>query len=312
MTDSSQRADAGPWPDLPLAEWAGTCSALHLWTQIIGKIRLAHAPMINHWWQVPLYVTCRGLTTSPIAYDARSFDIAFDFIDHRLTIRTSEGATETIPLGSGTVADFYAEVMGKLRRLGLETRIWTMPVEIPDAVPFDQDRTHRPYDPEYAHRFWRILLQAGRVCTLFRSRFIGKVSPVHFFWGSFDLAVTRFSGRAAPAPKSRPPNLGDWVMQEAYSHEVSSCGFWPGNGGFGQPAFYSYAYPEPPEFSAASIRPGAAFYSQNLGQFILPYQAVCVAPSPDDALMEFLQSTYGAAADLAQWDRAGLERAEPG
>jgi hypothetical protein len=298
------------WPDLPLAEWADTCATLHLWTQVVGKIRLAHAPLINHWWQVPLYVSSRGLTTSAIAYGARSFQLDFDFLAHNLIIQTSDGATAKIALAPRTVADFYAEVMSRLRELGLETRIWTMPVEIADAIPFDQDRDHASYDPEYAQRFWRILVQADRVCTLFRSRFLGKVSPVHFFWGSFDLAVSRFSGRAAPTLTSNSPNLGAWVMQEAYSHEVSSCGFWPGNGGFGQAAFYSYAYPEPPGFSEAPVRPDAAQYDPDLGQFILPYDAVRKASSPDNDLLDFLQTTYGAAADLAHWDRAALERAE--
>jgi len=306
MTGDTQATD---WPDLPLSEWADTCATLHLWTQVVGKIRLAHAPMINHWWQVPLYVTSRGLTTSPIPYDARSFQIDFDFIDHRLEIRASDGAVATIPLVARSVADFHAELMARLRELGLETRIWTMPVEIPDAIPFEQDRDHASYDPEYAHRFWRILVQADRVCTRFRSAFLGKVSPVHFFWGSFDLAVTRFSGRPAPPVNSESPQLGVWVMREAYSHEVSSCGFWPGNGGFGEAAFYSYAYPEPPGFADAAIGPAAASYNKELGQFILPYDAVRRAPSPDECLMEFLRGTYAAAADLGQWDRAALERA---
>ena len=296
------------WPDLPLSEWMNTCATLHLWTQIVGKIRAVHAPMINHWWQVPLYVTSRGLTTSPIPHHTGYFQIDFDFIDHRLKILTSDGAIETISLLHHTVADFYAEVMGRLHGLGLQTKIWTMPVEIAEAIPFEQDRKHASYDPDYAHRFWSILVQADRICTRFRSSFLGKVSPVHFFWGSFDLAVTRFSGRPAPPLTTNSPQLGAWVMREAYSHEVSSCGFWPGNGGFGQPAFYSYAYPEPPGFARAPIRPGAAFYSQDLRQFILPYEAVSRAASPDDQVMQFLQSTYDAAADLANWDRAALER----
>jgi len=300
---------ANEWPDLPLAEWEDTCATLQLWTQVVGKIRLAHAPLINHWWQVPLYVTSRGLTTSPIPYGSRSFQIDFDFCGHRLLIQTSDGAMEEIPLVPRSVADFYAEVMGRLRGLRLETNIWTMPVEIPDAVPFDQDHEHASYDAVYAQRFWRSLVQADRLCTLFRSRFLGKVSPVHFFWGSFDLAVTRFSGRPAPPLNSDSPHLGRWVMQEAYSHEVSSCGFWPGNGGFGKAAFYSYAYPEPSEFGAAPIRPDGAYYDKDLGQFILPYDAVRRAPSPDDAVMDFLQSSYDAAADLGHWDRTALERA---
>ena len=296
------------WPDLPFADWADTCATLHLWTQMVGKIRLAHAPLINHWWQVPLYVTSRGLTTSPMTYGPRSFQIDFDFIDHQLLIQTSDGATDRIALAPRTVADFYAEVMSRLRALGLETRIWTMPVEIPDAIPFDQDLEHRSYDADFAQRFWRSLVQADRLCTQFRSRFLGKVSPVHFFWGSFDLAVSRFSGSLAPPLTSNSPNLGAWVMQEAYSHAVISAGFWPGNGGFGKAAFYSYAYPEPSGFADAPVRPDGAYYDQGLGQFILPYDAVRQAPSPDDQVMQFLQSTYSAAADLAHWDRANLER----
>ncbi len=303
------QSSATDWPELRLEDWADTCATLHLWTQVVGKIRLAHAPMINHWWQVPLYVTCRGLTTSPIPHDAKRFQLDFDFIDHRLTVQTSNGEMETVPLHPRTVADFYTEVMGRLRGLGLETRIWTMPVEIENAIPFDRDSEHGSYDAEYAHRFWRVLLQADRICTEFRSRFLGKVSPVHFFWGSFDLAVTRFSGRSAPRLASHSPHLSEWVMQEAYSHEVSSCGFWPGNGGFGQAAFYCYAYPAPSGFAGAAIRPDAAFYSEDLGQFILPYDAVRQAPSPDNQLTDFLQSTYAAAADMAHWDRAALERA---
>ena len=297
------------WPDLPLAEWADTCTTLHLWTQVVGKIRLAHAPMINHWWQVPLYVTCRGLTTSPIPYGGESFQIDFDFIDHTLILQTSRGEIETIALGPRTVADFHEEVMGRLRGLGLETRIWTMPVEIPDAIPFEKDRVHASYDSDYVHRFWRILVQVDRLLTRFRSQFLGKVSPVHFFWGSFDMAVTRFSGRAAPRLVSKSPNLGAWVMEEAYSHEVSSCGFWPGNGGFGKAAFYSYAYPEPPDFASAPMSLDATYYDRSLGQFILPYDAIRQAKSPDDDLMHYLRSTYEAASTLGQWDRAALERA---
>jgi hypothetical protein len=308
MERRSSPSTAADWPDLPLEDWADTCATLHLWTQVVGKIRLAHAPMINHWWQVPLYVTCRGLTTSPIPYGARCFQIDFDFIDHCLKIHTSPGETETILLARQTVADFYTEVMGRLRGLGLETRIWTMPVEIEDAIPFDRDRDHASYDPDYANRFWRILLQVHRVFTLFRSRFLGKVSPVHFFWGSFDLAVTRFSGRVAPRLTSASPNLGAWVMQEAYSHEVSSCGFWAGNGGFGKAAFFSYAYPEPPGFAEAPAGPDRTYYDHDLGQFILPYDALRQAQSPDDTLMEYLTGTYAAAADLGRWDRAMLER----
>jgi hypothetical protein len=304
----ASEAQVTDWPSLPLSEWADTCATLHLWTQVVGKIRLAHAPMMNHWWQVPLYVTSRGLTTSPIAYGNRSFQVNFDFIDHRLLIQTSDGAIETIQLIPRSVADFYGEVMGRLHGLGLQTRIWTMPVEIEDAVAFESDHQHASYDAEYAQRFWRVLLQVDRVCTRFRSGFLGKVSPVHFFWGSFDLAVTRFSGRSAPSLSSKSPHLGEWVMREAYSHEVSSCGFWPGNGGYGEAAFYSYAYPEPEGLGAVAVRPAAAAYNADLGQFILPYDAVRLAPSPDDDLLQFLGSTYDAAADLAQWDRSALER----
>jgi hypothetical protein len=296
------------WPALPLAEWEDTCATLHLWTQIVGKIRLAHTPIVNHWWNVPLYLTSRGLTTSPIPYGARGFQIDFDFIAHRLEIKTSDGKVETILLQPRSVADFHAEVMGRLRVLGFETPIWTMPVEIENAIPFDRDEEHASYDAEYVNRFWRVLVQAGRVFNLFRSRFVGKVSPVHFFWGSFDLAVSRFSGRSAPALTSASPNLGAWVMREAYSHEVSSCGFWPGNGGFGQAAFYSYAYPEPAGFGQARVVPGATYYDEGLGQFILPYDAVRQARSPDDDLAAYLQSTYEAEADLAHWDRSALER----
>ncbi len=312
MEHSPGKSSAADWPDLPLEDWADTCATLHLWTQVVGKIRLAHAAMINHWWQVPLYVTCRGLTTSPIPYGVQHFQIDFDFIDHCLKIQTSKGELETIALVPRTVADFYTEVMSRLGALGLATRIWTMPVEIENAIPFEQDSEHGSYDPDYANRFWRALLQADRVFTQFRSPFLGKVSPVHFFWGSFDLAVTRFSGRLAPKLNSHSPNLGAWVMQEAYSHEVSSCGFWPGNGGFGRPAFYSYAYPEPPGFADAPTRPDQTYYDQELGQLIVSYDVVRQSQSPDDALLDYLNSTYAAAADLGHWDRAALERKKDG
>ncbi len=308
MTAPAAASDPAAWPALPLDAWADTCATLHLWTQIIGKIRLAHAPLINHWWQVPLYVTARGLSTSLVPYGSRSFQIDFDFCAQELVIRASDGALDTMPLRPRSVADFYTEVMGRLSALGLETHIWAMPSEIDDAIPFDQDTKHAQYDADYAHRFWRVLVQVDRLLFQFRARFVGKVSPVHFFWGSFDMAVTRFSGRTAPKLTSKSPNLGDWVMQEAYSHEVSSCGFWPGNGGFGQAAFYAYAYPEPEGFGAVKIAPAAAYYDQALGQFILPYDAVRTAASPDDAVLDFLQATYAAAADLGHWDRAALER----
>jgi hypothetical protein len=294
---------ATAWPSLPLEEWRDTYATLHMWTQVIGKIRLAQAPLINHWWEVPLYVTCRGLTSSPIPFGTRTFQIDFDFIDHRVTIQTSDGASESFPLQPMSVAAFYAMIMVRMQGLGLPVRIWTTPVEIPNPIPFENDQQHASYVPDQAHRFWRILVQADRLFTAFRARFVGKVSPVHFFWGSFDLAVTRFSGHPAP---SKP--TADRITREAYSHECSSCGFWPGGDGVGQPAFYSYAYPEPDAFPSASVRTGAAFYHRELGQFILPYDAVREATSPDETLLAFLQSTYEAAATLANWDRPALER----
>ena len=301
-------ANPETWPELPLAAWRDTRDTLHMWTQIVGKIRLAQAPPINHWWQVPLYVTARGLTTSPIPYGERVFEIGFDLIGHRLTIATSDGAVDGFPLRPLAVADFYREIMACSRALGLDIRIWTTPVEIPDPVPFEKDHAHAAYDPDFANRFWRVLVQADRVLTAFRGRFLGKASPVHFFWGSFDLAATRFSGRAAP-PHPGAPGVADRVTREAYSHEVSSCGFWPGGAGMEEPVFYSYAYPQPEGFAEAPVRPAAARYSREFGEFILPYDAVREAADPDAALLEFLQSTYDAAADLARWDRAALERA---
>jgi hypothetical protein len=291
------------WPDLPLRDWQDTYATLHMWTQVIGKIRLARAPLINHWWQVPLYVTCGGLTTSPIPYDTRTFQIDFDFIDHRLLLLTSDGTSESLPLQPMSVADFYQAVMDRMRSLGLPVRIWSMPQEIPSPILFETDRQHASYDADHAARFWRILLQVDRVFTQFRSRFIGKVSPVHFFWGSFDLAMTRFSGRAAPSKSTADP-----VTREAYSHEVSSCGFWPGGDSVEEPAFYCYAYPEPSGFSATPVRPAAAFYHRDLGQFILPYEGVRQSKDPDQTLLEFLQSTYEGAANLGNWDRGSLER----
>jgi hypothetical protein len=295
------------WPALPYADWQDSCATLHLWTQIVGKIRLALAPPVNHWWQVPLYLTSRGLTTSPMPYGGRTFQIDFDFIDHILRIATSDGRRESLALVPRSVADFHKEVMGRLRALGLDVRIWPVPVEIADPIPFEQDQIHASYDPVQVNRFWRALAQIDQVFAVFRSRFVGKASPVHFFWGSFDHAVTRFSGRRAPPPPSNP-QIPDTINREAYSHEVSSCGFWPGNGGFGQAAFYSYAYPQPAGFGEAPVQPSSAFYSKEIGEFILPYDAVRQAASPRDTLLEFLQSTYAAAADLAKWDRAALER----
>jgi Family of unknown function (DUF5996) len=297
------------WPDLPLAAWSDTCDTLHLWTQIVGKVRTATMPLINHWWNVTLTVTARGLAAPAMPHAGGTFDIIFDFANHRLVIETSDCRVESFALKPMAVADFYAECMQRLRRLDIDVHIWTMPVEIEDAVPFDQDRKHAQYDAAYAQKFWRALLQVDRVMNEFRARFVGKASPVHFFWGSFDLAVSRFSGRTAPPPKGVTPNVGSWVMAEAYSHEVSSCGFWPGNGGYGRAAFYVYAYPEPTGYGDTRLRTAEAFYDKNLGQFILPYDAVRQACDPDALLLGFLQETYEAAADLAKWDRQALERA---
>jgi hypothetical protein len=308
MTATSPRDHDQSWPSLPFTEWQDTYATLHRWTQIVGKIRLAHAPPVNHWWQVPLYVTCRGLTTSSIPYGARSFQIDFDFIEHRLTIGTTDGATDSFPLRPMSVAAFHRELIGRLGALGLEVKIWTMPVEIANPVAFEKDHAHAAYDGAYAHRFWRILVQVDRIFTQFRARFVGKVSPVHFFWGSFDLAVTRFSGRAA-SPHPGAPNVADRVTREAYCNEVSSCGFWPGGAGMEQPVFYSYAYPAPPGFAEAPVEPSAAFYSRDFGEFLLPYDEVRRAAAPDTMLLDFLESTYRAAATLGKWDRAALERA---
>ena len=296
-----------PWPALPLAEWKDTYSTLHMWTQIVGKIRLALTPLVNHWWNVPLYVAPRGLSTSAIPYNDRFFQITFDFISHLLLIETTDGSTKTIALRSRSVAEFYQEMMAALKSLEMPVTIWTTPVEVADRTPFEKDQKHSTYDPEYAQRVWRILAQTSRVLTEFRSRFIGKVSPIHFFWGAFDLAVTRFSGRTAP---SHPgvPNCGLFVMVEAYSHEVSSCGFWPGGGLINEPAFYAYAYPEPQGFKEYPIQPPEAFYHREISEFLLPYNVVRSAKSPDEVLLSFLQSTYEAEAMCAKWDRAGLER----
>ncbi len=296
------------WPTLPLPEWQDTYASLHLRTQIVGKIRLAQTPWTNHSWHVPLYLTARGLTTSPMAYGFRSFEIAFDFVAHMLDIRTSDGAGRSLPMRPQTVADFHAELMQTLRDLGLEVRIHEMPNEIEDPIPFASDRVHRAYDREFVARFWRILVQCDRVMKVFRARFLGKCSPVHFFWGSFDLAVTRFSGRTAPEHPGGVPHLPDWVVREAYSHEVSSCGFWPGGGPEPRPLFYSYAYPEPDGFKDVQVRPAAAFYSADLREFVLPYDDVRTGDDPDARLLDFFESTYAAAADAAHWDRGALER----
>ena len=297
------------WPDLPHAAWRDTRDTLHLWTQVVGKIRLPRrTPWLNHSWHVALYVTARGLTTSPIPNGARTFEIDFDFIEHVLWIRTSDGHYRQVMLRPMAVAEFYAETMAALAQLGIDVAIRTMPCEIADCIAFDRDTVHAAYDAEYANRFWRVLVSAQRVLAHFRTGFLGKVSPVHFFWGSFDLAVTRFSGRAAPRHPGGVPHLPDAVAREAYSHEVSSAGFWPGGGGpIEYPAFYSYAYPAPAGFAAAKVKPEAAIFSRELGEFILPYDAVRNARDGDATLMEFLQSTYVAAADSGKWDRAALE-----
>jgi hypothetical protein len=299
------------WPALPLSEWQDTYATLHMWTQIVGKLRLAQSPWVNHSWHIALYVTARGLTTSPIPYGTRIFQVDFDFIAHQLLIQTSDGTGRTIALQPRSVAAFYEAIMQALRELDLQVHIHARPNEVDPAIPFPEDRTHAAYDPEYAQRFWRVLVQSDRVLKAFRARFIGKCSPVHFFWGSFDLAVTRFSGRPAPRHPGGVPNFPDWIAREAYSHEVSSCGFWPGGGPVPEPVYYAYAYPEPAGFAAASVEPTGASYSAALREFILPYDAVRSARSPDDALLTFLESTYEAAADLGGWDRAALERPLP-
>lgn len=304
----SQAPTFEAWPPLPLTAWQDTYAALHLWFQIVGKIRLSRSPWVNHSWHVTLYVTAHGLTTGLIFHGDRAFQIAFDFLGHRLVVRTSDGASGGMALERQSVAAFYGRLMEELRGLGLEVTIQATPNEVVDATPFEQDNEARPYDPEHATRFWRILVQTDRIFNRFRARFVGKCSPVHFFWGAPDLAVTRFSGRRAPEHPGGIPNLPDWVTREAYSHELSSCGFWPGGGPVPYPAFYAYAYPEPAGFAEAGVRPGDAFYSTELGEFVLPYETVRQAASPDETLLEFLQTTYESAAVLAQWDRATLER----
>jgi hypothetical protein len=311
MSATSNRtslSSANNWPALAFDEWKDTCETLQLWTQVVGKVRLKLAPMVNHWWQVTLYVTARGLTTSAMPYGDRFVQIDFNFLAHRLLLRTSDGRSEQFALAPCSVADFYAEVTQRLRALGVEVHIWTMPSEIEDAVPFERDREHAAYDADAAQRFWRQLVQADRVMNIFRGRFQGKCSPVHFFWGSFDLAVTRFSGRSAPLLTSHTPHLADWVMQEAYSQECSSCGFWPGNGGFGQAAFYAYAYPEPAGFGDAPIPPPAS-YNKEVGQFILPYDAVRTAPAPDDRLPNSCRATSRASLrQMIRWHVAPVDR----
>jgi hypothetical protein len=305
MSEQLSREQA--WPPLPFEAWADSCATLHMWTQIVGKIRLRESAPINHGWHSTLYVTARGLTTSPIPHGLRTFQIDFDFIDHALVIEVSDGQTARVALEPQTVASFYRRVMDALRALDLDVSIYARPNEVADPIPFDRDEVHRAYDAAAVNRFWRVLVQSDRVFKQFRSSFIGKCSPVHLFWGALDLAVTRFSGRTAPEHPGGIPNLPDRVTREAYSHEVSSGGFWAGGGPIAYPAYYAYAYPEPAGFAGAEVRPSQAFYSTDLHEFILPYDAVRTSADPDRTLLEFLQSTYVAAADLARWDRAALE-----
>jgi hypothetical protein len=299
-------ASSDPWPKLPFPEWRDTALTLQLWLQVIGKTRLSLTPWLNHSWQVPFYVTARGVATSLIPYGTDALDIEFDFIGHRLVGRSSSGRAAELALRAMTVADFYEEALSLLRELGVSVTIDPRPNELADAIPFNQDRRHGAYDAEAVHRFWRALLQADRLFKLFRTGFLGKASPVHLFWGGFDLAVTRFSGRRAPLHPGGIPGLSDRVTREAYSHEVSSAGFWPGSDQFPQAAFYSYAYPQPDGFAKASMPAGAA-YDSALGEFILLYDVVRAADDPDALVMDFLQKTYAAAASLGGWDRASLE-----
>jgi len=296
-----------PWPELPTAAWRDTYATVHLWTQIVGKIRLVRSPWLNHSWHVALYVTPRGLTTSPIPEGAGTFQIDFDFVDHVLRVTTSDGRERQFTLSEQSVASFYANILATLAELGIQLAIDDMPNELPEPIRFPEDTAHASYDPEMVRRFLQILVNSDRVFKQFRTGFVGKASPVHFFWGSFDLAVTRFSGRSAPRHPGGVPHLPDTVAREAYSHEVSSAGFWPGSGAVDYPAFYSYTYPEPPGFRTSKLKPAAAFFDGDLGEFILPYDAVRTAVDPDKTLLDFLQSTYEAAAVAAKWDRDALE-----
>jgi len=299
----TQSPNLDSWPELPLEAWQDTYATLHMWTQIVGKVRLALSPRVNHWWEVPLYVNARGLTTSPIPYGDGEFEVQFDFIDHKLMVQTSWGSSKTLALKPKSVAEFYAEFMAALQSLGISVKIWSVPCEVPNPVRFERDTQHASYDPEFAHRFWEILIRSDTIFKEFRARFIGKSSPVHFFWGSFDLAVTRFSGRRAP---ERPG--ADSITREAYSHEVISAGFWPGGGDVKGATFYAYAAPEPAGFAEEKVSPAAAFYHPQLREFLLMYDHVRLVPSPRQALLDFLQSTYEAGANLAHWDRKELER----
>jgi hypothetical protein len=295
--------EPGCWPPLPLAQWKDTCDTLHMWTQIVGKVRLATTPLVNHWWNVPLYVNARGLTTSPMPYRGRTLELRFDFVQHDLVLETSEGDVRRMPLAPVAVADFYQAFVEMLHAADIDVALWPMPVEVSEPIAFPQDRAHASYDRDAVQRFWRVLRSVDRVFNVFRADFIGKCSPVHFFWGSFDLAVTRFSGRRAP---DRPEV--DAITREAYSHEVSSVGFWPGGGEVPSAAFYAYAAPAPAGYGERALRPGKAFYDRSLGEFLLMYDDVRSAPSPCAALLEFCNATYDAAAELGHWDRNALER----
>jgi len=309
-TTTPEPSNGGEWP--ALADWRDTYASLHLRTQIIGKTRLALAPMQNHWWQVVLYVTARGLTTSPMPYGGRTLEVELDFIDHQLVARTSDGVVATMSLVPQSVAAFYDDYLALLRSLGVDVHLWPVPVEMAAGIPFREDRTHVAYDAEGAHRCWRVLVQVDRVLKEFRGRFLGKSSPSHFWWGGFDIACTRFSGGPAPPHPGGIPGLADWITREAYSHECYSAGWWPGTAGmYDEPAFYAYAYPEPTGFSAATVRPGAAFYDGTLREWLLPYEALRASADPDGDLMAFLQTTYEAAATLGGWNRGALERREP-
>jgi hypothetical protein len=300
-------APALHWPELPLADWRSTYATLHMWSQIVGKTRLALAPMENHWWQVAFYVTARGLTTSAMPHGNQCVEVQFDFVSHQLLIAASDGSRRSIPLTSISVADFFAQYTGALRELGIDPAIHASPVEVVTAIPFAQDHEHATYNADAARKCWSILVSTQRVLKAFRGSFIGKQSPVHFFWGSFDLASTRFSGRPAPRHPGGAPHCPDWVMVEAYSHECSSCGFWPGDEK-SQPSFYAYAYPEPPGYATRRVLPAAAAYDTTAREFLLPYEALRTAANPDEDLLRFFQTTYTAAADLGRWDRAALER----
>jgi Family of unknown function (DUF5996) len=307
---TTQRGEA--WPRLPLVEWSDTLDTLRRWVQLAGKTRLSLVPPVNHWWHVTLYVTARGLGTSAMPYGERRIEVEFDFVDHNLIVRTSDGQTRALALVPRSVADFFREYVAILESLDVRVPIRPVPDELEDVIRFTDDEAHRSYDREYATRWWEALSRAQRVMESFRGRFVGKCSPVHFFWGGFDLACTRFSGRPAPVHPGGAPHLADWVVREAYSHECISAGWWPGGGAVPEPAFYSYAYPEPPGFADTLVRPDAAYYSRDLREFILPYEAVRSANEPAEMVLEFLQSTYEAGATLAGWDRQALERGAVG